>query len=184
MKKRVENTNKKRQRQAIAGYKAWRIPKKKDYPPMQEVTIPKKLQSLIKAFSVDDQSARLLIIEAAKTIYGKSDGLSFCGRDISNEEVEGVLCLMRALAPQDALEMLYCAQIVSSHLLGFRLLRAEFHGDQILGYKLLRFSNEAMAQLQKKRSGGGAQNIQVTYNYNGHGPALMQTVIPKEPNAS
>ncbi|MCE5318405.1 MAG: hypothetical protein LLG04_13730 [Parachlamydia sp.] len=146
---------------------------------MNEIVIPKKLQPLVKAFSVDDKSARLLITESAKTIYGKSEGLSFCGKDISNEEIEGVLCLMRALAPQDALEMLYCAQIVSSHLLGLRLLRTEFHGDQTLGYKLLRFSNEAIVQLHKKRTGGVAQNINVTYNYNGQGPALMQTVLPQ-----
>jgi hypothetical protein len=56
-------------------------------------------------------------------------------------------------------------------------LSASYPDDQKLGLKLLRFSNEAMQQLEKKRN-GGTQNITVNYNYHGQGNPLMQTIIP------
>ncbi len=143
---------------------------------MKEVTIPKKLEPLMKAFSADEASAKMLIMEAAKSIY-TSQG-SFSGKDISDEELEGVIALMKGIGPNDTIEMIYGAQIIASHLLGIKLLSHSFPVDQVLGLKLLRFSNEAMAQLQKKRAGGAVQNITVNYNYNGQGPALMQTVLP------
>lgn len=145
---------------------------------MKEITIPKKLAPLIQAFSADEQSARTLIIEAAKTIYTTQESYGINSCSISNDELEGVIALMRGIDPKDTIEMIYGAQIVTSHLLGIKLLANSFPADQALGLKLLRFCNEAMSQLQKKRSGGTTQNITVNYNYNGQGPALMQTVIP------
>lgn len=149
---------------------------------MKEIVIPKKLAPLIKAFSVDDQSARLLIIEADKAIStsAPSQGYELTKKDISKEELEGIIALMKGIAPRDTLEMIYGAQIISSHLMGLRLLSHNFQVDQALGLKLLRFSNEAMGQLQKKRSGGVNQNINITYNHTDSGPTLMQTILPKD----
>ncbi|EFB40278.1 hypothetical protein [Parachlamydia acanthamoebae] len=148
---------------------------------MKEITIPKKLALLIQAFSADEQSAKTLITEAAKTIYTTQESYGVTSCSISNEELEGVIALMRGINPKDTIEMIYGAQIVTSHLLGIKLLSHGFSADQALGLKLLRFCNEAMSQLQKKQSGGTTQNIMVNYNHNGHGPALMQTVIsPKD----
>lgn len=145
---------------------------------MKEITIPKKLAPLVKAFSADEQSVKTLIIEAAKSIYTTHDSFGFSSCSISNEEIEGVIALMNGINPKDTIEMIYGAQIITSHMLGIKLLSHSFPADQVLGLKLLRFCNEAMSQLQKKRSGGSTQNITVNYNYNGQGPALMQTVIP------
>ncbi|MGK5594258.1 MAG: hypothetical protein ACSNEK_02745 [Parachlamydiaceae bacterium] len=145
---------------------------------MKEITIPKKLAPLIQAFSADERSARTLIMEAAKTIYTTQESYGVSSCSISNDEIEGVIALMKGICPKDTIEMIYGAQIVTSHLLGIKLLASGFPTDQALGLKLLRFCNEAMSQLQKKRSGGSTQNIIVNYNYNGQGPALMQTVIP------
>lgn len=145
---------------------------------MKEITIPKKLAPLIQAFSADERSARTLIMEAAKTIYTTQESYGVSSCSISNDEIEGVIALMKGIDPKDTIEMIYGAQIVTSHLLGIKLLSNNFPADQALGLKLLRFCNEAMSQLQKKRSGGTTQNITVNYNYNGQGPALMQTVIP------
>lgn len=145
---------------------------------MKEITIPKKLAPLVQAFSADEQSAKLLILEAAKSIYTNNDSFGISSSTISNEEIEGVIAIMKGIDPKDTIEMIYGAQIITSHLLGIKLLSNSFEGDRVLGLKLLRFSNEAMNQLQKKRSGGTTQNITVNYNYNGQGPALMQTVIP------
>lgn len=145
---------------------------------MKEITIPKKLAPLIQAFSADERSARTLIMEAAKTIYTTQESYGVSSCSISNDEIEGVIALMKGINPKDTIEMIYGAQIVTSHLLGIKLLASGFPADQALGLKLLRFCNESMSQLQKKRSGGSTQNITVNYNYNGQGPALMQTVIP------
>ena len=145
---------------------------------MKETTIPKKLALLVRAFSTDEQSARTLIIEASKAIYTSHDSFGFSSCSISNEELEGVIALMNGINPKDTIEMIYGAQIITSHMLGLKLLSHGFAADQVLGLKLLRFSNEAMNQLQKKRTGGTTQNITVNYNYNGQGPAFMQTVIP------
>lgn len=150
---------------------------------MAEVTIPKALAPLIKAFSSDEKAAKLLIVEAAKAIYTTHESFGVSSCSMSNEELEGVIGLMRDIAPKDTLEMIYGAQIITSHLLGVKLLAHSFPVDQALGLKLLRFCSDAMNQLQKKRLGGTAQNITVNYNYNGHGHALMQTIIPpKEPS--
>jgi len=145
---------------------------------MKEITIPKKLAPLVKAFSADEQSAKTLIVEAAKAIYTTNDSFGFNSCSISNEEIEGVIALMNGINPKDTIEMIYGAQIITSHMLGLKLLSHSFAADQALGLKLLRFSNEAMSQLQKKRAGGTNQNITVNYNYNGQGQAIMQTVIP------
>lgn len=128
---------------------------------MKEITIPKKLAPLIHAFSADEQSARTLITEVAKTIYTTQESYGVDSCSISNDELEGVIALMKGINPKDTIEMIYGAQIVTSHLLGIKLLSHGFPADQTLGLKLLRFCNEAMSQLQKKRAGGTSQNITV-----------------------
>lgn len=146
---------------------------------MKEITIPKKLAPFVRAFSADEESAKLLIIEAAKAIYTNQDlimGECF----LSNEELEGVIAMMKGINPKDTIEMIYGAQIITSHLLGMKLLSRSYKDDQALGLKLLRFCNDAINQLQKKRLGGTSQNITVNYNYNGQGPTLVQTVIPTQ----
>lgn len=150
---------------------------------MNEVVIPKKLESIIKAFYADSpKTAKSLIIEAAKVIYGiddESDQL-FAFRknhEITSEELEGICALMQGIKPQDMLEALFAAQIVVSHMLGLRKLAKSHKDDQYLGMKLLKFSNEAIIQLHKKRS-GGLQNITVNYNYNGSENENIIPVIP------
>ena len=147
---------------------------------MNEITIPKKLAPLIRAFSADEESAELLILEAAKAIYTNNDSFGLCSCSVSNEELEGIIALMKGIDPKDTIEMIYGAQIITSQLLGLKLISHSFPADQALGLKLLKFCHDAMNQLQKKRSGGTTQNITVNYNYNGQGPALMQTVIPSK----
>lgn len=140
---------------------------------MREIVIPEKLAPLVKAFSADDQSARLLIMEAAKVINSAQEIHCYrCDtKAISNEELEGIISLMKNIAPRDTIEMIYGAQIVSSHLIGLLLLRHNFEEDQILGLKFLSFSNEAMMQLQEKRAGGINQNISIVYNHAASGLA-------------
>jgi hypothetical protein len=153
--------------------------------PMKEIAIPAKLAPLVKAFSADEQAARLLIIEAARAI-GQAEPSSgfdlgmYEEKSVSEAEISGIVAMMKDIDPKDTLEMIYGAQIVSSHLMGLRLLSHRLLADQNLGLKLLRFSNEAMAQLLKKRAGGVNQNISITYNNAGPGPALMQTVVNKD----
>lgn len=159
---------------------------KRHTPPSSlEVTAPKAIAPLMQAFHVDSEEiANSLILEAARAIFGYAEsGLDvFSNRDISKEELDGIASLMKGLNPRDTLETLYAAQIVACHMLGMRKLSASYPDDQRLGLKLLRFSNEAMQQLERKRN-GGTQNITVNYNYHGQGNALMQTVIPnQEPN--
>ena len=151
---------------------------------MKEIAIPAKLAPLIKAFSADEESARLLIAEASKSIGQSAPSgdfdLGYSEKTVSDEELSGIIAMMKGIDPRDTIEMIYGAQIISSHLMGLRLLSHNFAADQTLGLKLLRFSNEAMGQLLKKRSGGVNQNINITYNHAGPGPSLMQTVINKD----
>jgi hypothetical protein len=147
------------------------------------ITIPKKLEPIVKAFYAESpETAKALIIQATKAIYGfddDNDYLSSYGRknhEITEEELEGICAMIDGIRPIDMLEALFASQIIVSHLLGLRKLARGHINDQRLGLKLLRFSSEAINQLQKKRS-GGMQNICVTYNHNGPGPALVQTVL-------
>lgn len=150
---------------------------------MNEITIPKKLEPIVKAFfSESPRAAKTLIIQAAKAIYGfdeDDEGLYTFEKKhvITSEELEGVCALMQGIKPQDTLEALLASQIVASHLLGLRKLAKGHVEDQRIGLNMLRFSSEAINQLQKKRS-GTMQNITVNYNYHGSGQALMQTVLP------
>ena len=150
---------------------------------MNEITIPKKLEPIVKAFYSDSpKAAKALIIQAAKAIYGfeEDDEELYSYRKkhvITSEELEGVCALMQGIQPKDTLEALLAAQIVASHLLGLRKLAKGCSEDQRIGLNLLRFSSEAINQLHKKRS-GNMQNITVNYNYHGSGQALMQTVFP------
>ena len=72
---------------------------------------------------------------------------------------------MQGINPSDVLEAIIAAQITVTHMLGMRKLATGHLADQHLGLKMLRFSTDAMQQLQKKRC-GGMQNITVNYNYN------------------
>ena len=149
--------------------------RKSESPPARSVQAPSSLVPIMQAFHVDsDKASKVLIQEAANTIYGKSE---FGSRSISKDELDGLLALMKGINPRDGLETLYAAQIVACHMLGMRKLAEPYMDDQKLGLNLLRFSNEAMQQLEKKRS-GGAQNITVNYNYTGPGNPLMRTMIP------
>lgn len=152
---------------------------------MNEITIPKKLQPIVKAFYAESEEvAKALIIQACKAIYSVADqdeGFSY-GRkkEISKEELQSVCALMQSLKPQDALEALFAAQIVVAHMLGIRKLAKDgCYEEQRIGLKMLRFSNDALVQLQKKRC-GGMQNITVNYNHIGTAPAPVPTIIPHE----
>lgn len=129
-----------------------------------EIKAPKALVPLMQAFHVDDEKdASILIMEVVQIIWGQ-EGNAFEG--LSKEELEGVSYLMKGINPRDTLETLYAAQIVASHMLGMRKLSASHPDDQRLGLKLLRFSNETMQKLSKKRH-GGMHNITVNYNERG-----------------
>ncbi len=165
------------------GYKGMAKSEKRRTPPYSfEVTAPKAIAPLMQAFHVDSEEvASSLILEAARAIFGHDEsGFDiFSKKDISTAELDGVTSLMKGLKPLDTLETLYAAQIVACHMLGMRKLSSSYPDDQRLGLKLLRFSNEAMQQLERKRN-GGTQNITVNYSYHGQGNALMQTVIPNQ----
>jgi hypothetical protein len=124
---------------------------------MKEVTIPKKLKPIIEAFYADSpKAAKMLIIEAVKTIYSDNDEMDYlCTRkhEINEEEIEGVLAFMQGIAPQNMLEAILASQIVVGHLLGLRKLSKTSFEDQRLGFNMLRFSAEAILLLQRERSG-------------------------------
>lgn len=144
-----------------------------------EVTAPKALEPLMKAFHVDsEEAANALVMEAAKAIFGCGD--IFSRKEISEEELNGIASLMRGISPKDTLETLYAAQIVASHMLGMRKLSSSHFEDQRLGLNLLRFSNEAMQQLEKKRKGGTTQNFTFNYNYHGKENTITPITIPQE----
>lgn len=140
---------------------------------MKEITIPKKLDPIVRAFFSDSpKAAKKLIIQAAKAIYGaeeERDLLDYSMKRqhiITNEDIEEICALMQGIKPVDVLEAIISAQIVVTHMLGMRKLASVVIEDQRLGLKMLQFSSEAMGRLQKKRS-GGMQSITINHNYNG-----------------
>lgn len=166
--------------------KAWLNAKNNITPPvnMREITIPKKLQPIVKAFYAESpEVAKSLILQASRAIYGvdsKEDFFSYGSKqEITQDELEAVCELMQGLKPQDMLEALFASQIIVSHMLGMRKLAKIGPKDQHMGLKLLRFSNEALKQLLRKRS-GGMQNITVNYNYSGTDPKHMPTIIQQK----
>ena len=177
MKPKIESCEIARGKPVIIGLKGMAKDQKTVAPPIKEIAAPQALIPLMQAFHVDsDKVAKSLISEAATAIYGK-EGI-WRSRVISKAELDCVVSLMKCINPRDSLETLYAAQIVVCHMLGMRKLADSYGEDQKLGLNLLRFSNEAMVQLEKKRS-GATQNIVVNYNHNGQGNALMQTVLTK-----
>lgn len=100
--------------------------------PMEKIVIPKKLASLIQAFSADEQSARCLVSESLEPI-----------NDI---ELDYIIDIIRQLSPKNTIQLIHAAQFVICHRSGLRLLNHEFVKDKKLGLKLLRFSNEAMSK--------------------------------------
>lgn len=98
---------------------------------MKKIAIPEKLVPLVKAFSADDQSARQLIAESLRPM---------------NDELDGIIAIMRQLTPKNTIQLIHAAQFVICHSSGLRLLNHGFPEDQKLGLKLLRFSNQAMSK--------------------------------------
>lgn len=152
---------------------------------MNEIIIPDRLQPFVKAFFAESEDvAKALIIQASRAIYNVDDdedsfSYSRGKQNITDDELQVVCGLMQSLKPQDMLEALYAAQIIVSHVLGMRKLAKSCYEEQRIGLNMLRFSNEALGHLQKKRS-GGMQNITVNYNYAGKVPAPIPTIIPHE----
>ena len=150
---------------------------------MHEITIPKKLQPIVRAFYAESKDvAKALIVQASKAIYSLDESEVFSlekKHEMTSDELQGICALMEGLKPRDMLEALFAAQIVVSHMLGMRKLAKGGAEESRMGLKLLRFSNDALGQLQKKRT-GGMQNITVNYNYAGTAPANMPTIISHE----
>jgi hypothetical protein len=149
---------------------------------MKEITIPKKLDPIVRAFFADSpKAAKKLVIQAAKAIYGaeeERDLLDYSMKSqhvISNEDIEDICAFMQGINPSDVLEAIIAAQITVTHMLGMRKLATGHLADQHLGLKMLRFSTDAMQQLQKKRC-GGMQNITVNYNYNSDKQPPISTI--------
>lgn len=148
---------------------------------MKEIAISEKLAPFVKAFSMDDQSAKLLIAEVSKAIAKATSSTDvfdcYKEKSLSEEELDGIIVLMRELAPQDSMETIYASQIVSSHFLGLRMLSHDFAADRLLGLKLLKFSNEAIGKLLKKRLEWGNQHINITFNHEG---IAMTQILTKD----
>ena len=151
---------------------------------MKEITIPKKLEPLVKAFYAESpETSKSLVLQSANAIYSSKDDDDgeydpFSKKKyLTPDELEEVCALMEGIKPADMVEALFAAQIVVSHMLGMRKMRKGYDDDIRLGLRLFQFSNNALCQLQKKRS-GNVQNITVNYNHNGQGAALMQTILP------
>ena len=145
---------------------------------MANITIPKKLDPIVQAFFAESpQVAKKLVIQAAKAIYGsdeEKDPFEFPRKrqhPISEEDIEDICAFTQGIKPNDMLEAIIAAQITVTHMLGMRKLATGHLADQHLGLKMLRFSTDAMQQLQKKRC-GGMQNITVNYNYSGTQPTI------------
>lgn len=138
---------------------------------MANITIPKKLDPIVQAFFAESpQAAKKLVMQAAKAIYGSEqerNQLDFVSRfrPITDEQIEDLCALMQGIKPNDVLEAILAAQIVVSHMLSMRKLASGFAEDQRLGLKMLQFSSNAIAKLQKKRA-GDMQNFTVNHNYN------------------
>lgn len=138
---------------------------------MKDIIIPKKLEPIIQAFFADSpKAAKKLVIQAAEAIYGSEQernqfDLLTRFRPITDKQVEDICAFMEGIKPNDMLEAIIAAQIVVSHMLSMRKLASGFAEDQRLGLKMLQFSSNAIARLQKKRS-GGMQNFTINHNYN------------------
>jgi hypothetical protein len=137
--------------------------KEPNSPSSIEITAPKAIEPLMHAFHADSEEAvRFLIKESFKAIeHHEARFATYSKRD--KEELEGIRSLMKGLNPCGTLETLYAAQIVASHMLGMRKILSSYPDDQKLALRLLRFSNEIIQQLQRKRS-GGPKNLTVNYN--------------------
>lgn len=147
-------------------------------PSVFEINPPPSLIPIMQAFHVEtEEAANALIQEAAMAIAPEG----FMGRreNPSKSEIEIVASLMRGLKPQDSIETLYAAQVIVSHMVGMRKLASDYPDDQRIGLKMLKFSNEAIQQLDRKRI-GRTQNIIVNYNRNGVGDSYVQTVIKEK----
>lgn len=149
---------------------------------MSNITIPKKLDPIVKAFyAKSPKAAKQLVIQAVKAIYGSEeerDPFDYSMKRqyvITNEDIEIICAFIQGFKPKDMLEALLAAQITVTHMLGMRKLATGHLADQHVGLKMFRFSTDAMQQLQKKRC-GGMQNITVNYNYSG-----TQPIIPTIP---
>ncbi len=149
---------------------------------MANITIPKKLDPIVRAFFAESSNAaKKLVIQAVKAIYGaeeEKDTLDFSMKRqhvITNEDIEDICAFMQGINPSDVLEAIIAAQITVTHMLGMRKLATGHIADQHLGLKMLQFSKDAMQQLHKKRC-GAVQNINI--HYHGMKAAVNQTVIP------
>lgn len=145
---------------------------------MANITIPKKLDPIVQAFFAESpKAAKKLVIQGAKAIYGADEekaAFDFSMKRqhvVTDEDIEDICAFMQGIKPKDMLEVIIAAQITVTHMLGMRKLATGHLPDQHLGLKMLRFSADAMQQLQKKRC-GGMQNITVNYNYSGTQPTI------------
>lgn len=148
---------------------------------MSNITIPKKLEPIVKAFFAESpQAAKKLVIQAVKAIYGAEEERDPCDvvtkyNPITNEQLEEICAFMQGIKPNDILEAIIASQIVVTHMLGMRKMAKGYIEDQRLGLKMLQFSSNSIARLQKKRC-GAVQNINI--HYRGVRVPSNHTVIP------
>lgn len=121
----------------------------------KDLTIPKKLEPIVKAFDAESpEAAKALILQAAQAIYGdeNSSWSQIRPNSITPEDLKNICALMSGMQPEGTLELLLSAQVIVTHMLGMIRLSQNSCEDQSLGLKMLNFSREAVGLLHRKQA--------------------------------
>jgi hypothetical protein len=123
------------------------------------ITLTSHISSLVEAIKCIDNpvAVQILIKKAVAAVYEKPEA------QVTKEEVEAVVSLIRSIEPRDTIEVMLAAQIVCASLQGMSVMSKNYLNAKGHGIMLLRLSHQSLEQLQRYR-GKISQNINVTYN--------------------
>lgn len=110
------------------------------------ISIPPALKLFMDGFTIQsEREAVRLFKQAVESVA--------CNINITDKNLRDGYNLFRTIMPQDEIELLWCAQLVFSHLLGLHCLSLAHPRDKRIGLKLLKTSDDTVSRIYKKRNG-------------------------------
>lgn len=139
------------------------------------VALPNQVKLLVEAFNCDnDEAARLLVHKAM--LMSSNSSRHWPKEDAWNDEdLDAVVCLIRGIKPQDAVEAILAAQFVALHIKSMSTMAQDNYNIMGDAMKMVRLSHQALNMLQQYR--GKSQTINVNYHIHSEGDTVLNTLI-------
>ncbi len=141
----------------------------------KNVELPSQISLLVEAINCGNENAAKLLVKQAMLLSYDSSSRWPKENAWSDEDLDAVVALIQGIKPKDTVEAILAAQFVSLHLKGIETMARDNYNIMGQAMMMVRLSHQALNMLQQYR--GKSQTINVNYNINAEGNAILNTLV-------